>query len=109
MLLDSIVYSIEHVNNEFFINAEVKSDATTRIFARLKCSEDVFNSYSIIDSPNVILAVNIKSIKKESSLLEGISIFEGTTINTNIDDILIEGDCLEIVHCETLLANDSLG
>lgn len=98
VVLDSIVGRLIQENGEFYVKAEVASDSTCRIFAKLKCSEKQKDNIKKSKFPYALIAANISRIDKSDSKFGIVDIHNEKKTIAFGSEILITGECIEIIE-----------
>lgn len=102
VVIDSVVKSVKQVGNEYVLNVEVTGDKTKKIYASLKCSEEIKDIYDNINHTNLLIAAHISGIDKilEDYISEEASI--DSTVVLKREEIVLYGTCEEIVKKPTI-------
>ena len=97
VVIDSVVKSVKKVDDEYMLNVEVTSDKSKKIYASLKCSEELKKMYDSINHTSLLIAAQITGIDKilEDYISEDKSI--DSTIVLKREEIVLYGVCKELV------------
>jgi hypothetical protein len=97
VVIDSVVKSVKRVDDGYLLNVEVTSDKSKKIYASLKCSEELKEVYDNINHTCLLIAARITEINQflEDYVSEDKSI--DSTVVLKREEYLLYGVCEELV------------
>lgn len=103
VLADTLIKFVKRVDNKFFILAEISSNPKNRIFAELETTKEIYDSFSPFGSENALMALSINSINIEQTILYAENTSNEKFHGKAVNDILIKGQCLELVQLPEII------
>lgn len=106
VIIDSTLKEIKHDESGHYIQAEVASNESLRIYASIKFDDSQYEDYLNSKSNNALLVVKLSNINLSDDLFE-LKVLEGDTLFLKAkNNLLLTGDCLAYYEYSTLLRND---
>ncbi|MBZ0178625.1 MAG: hypothetical protein K8F36_04975 [Melioribacteraceae bacterium] len=106
VIIDSTLKEIKHDESGHYIQAEVASNESLRIYASIKFDDSQYEDYLNSKSNNALLVVKLSNINLSDDLFE-LKVLEGDTLFLRAkNSLLLTGECLAYYEYSTLLRND---
>jgi len=96
VILDSSVISTSKLNDQFFVNLQI-SMTSKKVFARLKCDEEMYDAINNFKFVDALVVADISSVKVLSFPVE-IFIDDETYLANLGEDIILSGNCIEAIE-----------
>jgi len=98
VVLDSVVRSVQKIDDEYLMNIEVAGNDSLRVFAQLKCNEEIMSRFAEMNHTSVLISAHIQKIEKliDEYISENKDLNE--TITLEREKIMLYGTCDDLVR-----------
>lgn len=98
VVLDSNIVSVQKINDEYLIKAEINIDSDKKYYAYLKCDDAVIEKFYNTKTNKVLIAAKINSFNEVDMLADADSLSGGKSLVNLGKSILLYGECLALVE-----------